>query len=91
MIKLGMRKPKIYEGVGAAMDQIINILKGIRSDIDFEKETSLVDGGILDSFDIISLVSELNDTFQIDISVVDLVPENFNSAKAIAALVKRLS
>ena len=73
------------------MDQIINILKGIRSDIDFEKETSLVDGGILDSFDIISLVSELNDTFQIDISVVDLVPENFNSAKAIAALVKRLS
>ncbi len=73
------------------MDKIISILKGIRSDIDLEKETSLVDGGILDSFDIISLVSELNDTFQIDISVVDLVPENFNSVKAIAALVKRLS
>jgi acyl carrier protein len=73
------------------MEKVISILKGLRSDVDFEKETLLVDDGILDSFDIISLVSELNDTFSINISVVDLIPENFNTVQAITALVGRLS
>ncbi len=71
-------------------EQIIEILKDINPDIDYENETSLIDDGLLDSFDIVSLVGELNDTFDITITVVDLIPENFNSAAAIAALVERL-
>lgn len=73
------------------LNQIIEILEDINPDNDYRSETSLIDDGLLDSFDIVSLVGELNDTFDINITVVDLVPENFNSAEAMAALVDRLS
>lgn len=69
------------------MEKIIQILEDIRPDVDFKTETTLVDGGILDSFDIVSIISELNDAFEINIRVTDLKPENFNSLAAIAKLV----
>lgn len=72
-------------------EKILEILDDINSDIDYETETALIDDGILDSFDIVSLVSELNSCFDINITVVDLVPENFNSVSAMTALVERLS
>lgn len=72
------------------MEKILNILADIRPDIEFENETSLVDGGLLDSFDIVSIISELNDAFDIHIRVNHLTPENFNSVKAIMALVTSL-
>lgn len=72
------------------MDKILSILKDIRPDIDFENENKLVEGGFLDSFDIVSIISELNDTFDISIRVNDLTPANFNSLEAIAGLVERL-
>lgn len=65
------------------MEELIQILHSIRPDINFEKESNLVDNGILDSFDIVSIVSELNDHFNISIRVIDLKPENFNSAAGI--------
>jgi len=65
------------------MEELIQILEGIRPDINFSEETSLVDSGLLDSFDIVSIVSELNDHFDISIRVTELKPENFNSANAI--------
>lgn len=51
---------------------------------------SLIDDGILDSFDIVSIVGELNDTFDIDITPADIVPENFNSAEAMWDMIQRL-
>ena len=66
------------------------ILEELRPDVDFENETGLIDNGILDSFDIVSLVGELNEAFDIEIKPTDLVPENFNSASAILALVEKL-
>lgn len=72
------------------MEQILEILEGVRPDLDFDIENTLVDDGILDSFDIITIVGELNATFGIEIDVVDLLPENFNSAEAIYDLVKKL-
>ena len=72
------------------LEQIISILNDINPDIDYENETSLIDDGLLDSFDIVSLVGELNDTFDITITVVDLIHDNFNSAAAFAALVEKL-
>jgi acyl carrier protein len=72
------------------IEQIIQILKDINPDIDYETETALIDNNLLDSFDIVTLVGELNDTFDITITVVDLIPENFNSAEAIVRLVDRL-
>lgn len=72
------------------MEKILEILKSIRSDVDFENETLLIDNGILDSFDVVSVVGELCDEFDITITAEDMEPENFNSAAAILALVERL-
>ena len=72
------------------MDKLLQILKEVRPDVDFEKETKLIDDEILDSFDIISIVSEINDEFDIDINVDDLLPENFNTAGAIYELITKL-
>ena len=72
-------------------EKILEILNDLNPDIDYETETALVDDDLLDSFDLVSLVSELNDSFDINITVVDFVPENFNSLSALTALVERLS
>ncbi len=72
------------------MNELMEVLENLRPDVDFETETALVTGGVLDSFDIVGLVAELNDTFDIEIGPSDLVPENFNSAAAIWALVEKL-
>ena len=72
------------------MEKIIKLLKGIRPDVDFEKEKKLIDDEILDSFDIIAIVSELNEAFDIEIDVEDLEPCNFNSVEAIKDLIRTL-
>ena len=71
-------------------DTIMEILEDLRPDVDFEKETKLIDDKILESFDIVSLVSGLSAEFDITIRPKDLVPENFNSVDAIEALVSKL-
>ena len=72
------------------MDKLMKILWEINPDIDFEMEDALIDGGMLDSFDIVTLVAEIDDAFGIEIPAEALIPENFNSAKAIFALIQRL-
>ena len=72
------------------MNEIIEILSDLHPDIDFETETNLVDNKILDSFDIVSLIAEINDNFDVAISAEEITPENFNSAESIWALVERL-
>ncbi len=65
------------------MEDLMEILRDLRPDVDFENETALIDDGILGSFDITALVNEIMDAFDIEISMADLEPENFNSAQAI--------
>ena len=72
-------------------DQVLEILNDINGDVDYETETALVDDGLLDSFELVSLVSELNSAFDITITVVDFVPEYFNSLAALTAMVERLA
>ena len=72
------------------MDELIEILQEIHPDVDYETATDLVDGKILDSFDIISLVSEIADRFDVVISAEHMIPENFNSAKALWNLISKL-
>ena len=71
-------------------EKMLAILHQARPDVDFEKEEKLIDEGILDSFDIIAIVSEFNEEFEVDIDVDDLEPENFNTVDAMLELVKRL-
>ena len=72
------------------MEELMQLLSDIRPDLDFTTEKKLIDGGVLDSFDIIAIVGELNNLYGIEINVENLLPENFNSAEAIHALVCRL-
>ncbi|MBQ4313090.1 MAG: acyl carrier protein [Clostridia bacterium] len=72
------------------MEKILEILGSIRSDIDYDSQKKLIDDGILDSFDIVGIVSEIGMEYDITISIDDMTPENFNSAEAIFALVERI-
>lgn len=72
------------------MEKIMEILKGIRPDVDFANEKKLIDDGVLDSFDIISIVSEFDEAFDVEIDVEELEPENFNTVEAMRQLIDRL-
>jgi acyl carrier protein len=72
------------------MEKLLEILKGIRPDVDFENETALIDDGILDSFDVVSIISELDNEFDVQVRITELDPENFNSAQSIWNLVQEL-
>ena len=72
------------------MDTLMEILEDVQPDVDFESCDTLIDDGMLDSFAILSIVSELEDQFEISVSPADIISENFNSAQAIWAMVQRL-
>ncbi|EGC02721.1 MULTISPECIES: phosphopantetheine-binding protein [Ruminococcus] len=71
-------------------EQLMEVLEEIRPDVDFENEKQLITDGVLDSFDIVSLVTALNDQFDIEIEVGSLVPDNFNSIEGMMALIEKL-
>ena len=70
-------------------EQIIEILTEICPGVAFEQETSLIDDGLIDSLDIVAVVTDLMDTFDVQLGVDDLTPENFNSVDAICQLIER--
>ena len=71
-------------------EKVLEILKSVRQDVDFSTATALIDDGVLDSFDIISIVSDLNDIFNVDITADELEPENFNTVDAMVELIRSL-
>lgn len=72
------------------MEELLEILRELHPDVDFESEDALIDDGILDSLDIVSLISEISENFDVTITARDIVPENFNSAEALYDLIRRL-
>ena len=72
------------------MDELLELLEDIKEDVDFEHCETLIDDHIIDSFDILQIISTLNDHYDISIPASEIVPENFNSAKALYAMVERL-
>ena len=72
------------------MEELLNILKQMHPDVDFSAETDLVGDEILDSLDIVTLITEINDAFDVSIPAEEILPENFASAEAIYALITRL-
>ena len=72
------------------MDELISILQNLQPDVDFHTEEALIDGGILDSFDIVTLVAEIDERFGVEIPAEALIPEHFNSAHTIFRLIQRL-
>lgn len=72
------------------MEELLEILRDLHPDVDFETEDRLIDDGILDSLDIVSLISEISENFDVTITARDILPENFNSAQALYELIHRL-
>ena len=72
------------------MEELLEILNDIKDDADFEHCTTLIDDAVLDSFDILSIISDLNDHYDIHIPESDIVPEKFKSSAALLAMVQRL-
>ena len=72
------------------MEELLRIMSEVRPDIDFETETRLIDDEMLDSLDIVAIVTDVNDEFDVEINVNDLLPENFNWAKALYELIQKL-
>ena len=72
------------------MDEIIEILENMHPDVDFRTHTKLIDNKVLDSFDIVTLIAELSNEFDVSIPAEEIVPENFNSVQALHNMVERL-
>ncbi|MBQ1229633.1 MAG: acyl carrier protein [Clostridia bacterium] len=72
------------------MERLLEILKQLHPDVDFESADDLIGDGILDSLDIVTLITEINCVFDVSIPAEEVIPENFASADAILALIERL-
>lgn len=72
------------------MEKLLEILRELHDDVDFESADGLVDDGIIDSLDIVTLVTEINDSLGVSIPPEEIIPDNFNSANALWELICRL-
>lgn len=72
------------------MEKLLEILQRVRPDVDFKNETLLIDDGILDSMDVVSIISELDDEFGVQVRINELIPDNFNSVEVIWNLIQNL-
>ena len=72
------------------MEELMNLLTALKPEIDFERETELIDDGLLESFDVITLIAEIEDQFGIEVPAEEIIPENFNSAKDMWRLLEQL-
>jgi len=72
------------------MDELLDVLKELHPEVDFEVAEDLVTDGVLTSLDIIAIIAELNASFDVEVPAEEIVPENFSSAAAIWAMVERL-
>lgn len=72
------------------MERLIELLQEIKEDIDFENETALIDDELLDSFDILQLISAIDEEFEVSIPAAMIIPDNFNSAEALWNMIQEL-
>ena len=71
-----------------SFEDLLSMLRDMHPDIDFETAEGLIDKKVLTSFDVVSIVAELSETYDVELGAVDIVPENFNSAQALFALIQ---
>lgn len=72
------------------MEKLLEILNSLKPGVDFSAQSNMIDDGLLDSMTIVRLITLLQEEFDVEFSVTDLVPENFNSVGAIMDLIQRL-
>lgn len=72
------------------MEKLLEILQELQPDVDFENTENLVDGRYLDSLTILSLISEIEEEFDVEVPTVEIIPSNFNSVKSMYKLIEKL-
>lgn len=72
------------------MEQLLKLLKEIKKDIDFENATDLVDEGILDSLEIVTIITSIEAVFGVEIDPDDIDPDNFQSAEAMWEMIQKI-
>lgn len=72
------------------MEELLKILNDVKPGVDYENETDLIEHGVLDSITMVTLVLQLSDEFDVDITPVDITPENFKTVQTIYDMIKRL-
>ncbi|MDD7770415.1 phosphopantetheine-binding protein [Suipraeoptans intestinalis] len=72
------------------MEQLLEILEEIDESIDWKNEEALIDDHVLDSLSVVSLIAELEEQFDIEIEAAEIIPPNFNSARAMWEMITRL-
>lgn len=72
------------------MEELLEVLSAMKPEIDFKTEKSLIDDGLLESFDVITLIAEIEDRFEIEVPAEEIIPENFNTAEGIWKLIERI-
>ncbi len=72
------------------MEKLIEILEDLNPGVDYENTTDLIDGRYLDSLTILSLISEIEEEFDVEIPTVEIIPANFNSVEKIYELIEKL-
>lgn len=72
------------------MEELLELLSDLKPELDFSAEKELIDDGLMESFDVITLIAEIEEQFGIEIPAEEIVPENFNSAEGIWNLIERM-
>ena len=72
------------------MDELLDLLRELDPEVDFENEEALIDDRILDSLTILALIADIEETFDVTVPAVEIVPANFNSAKAMYEMIEGL-
>ena len=73
------------------LDAVIEMLEDVKEGVDYRNTTALVDNREIDSFDILAIISAIDDEFDLSVPAKDIVPANFNSAQSLCALINRLA
>ena len=73
------------------LDAVIEMLEDVKEGVDYRNATGLVDNREIDSFDILAIISAIDDEFDLSVPAKDVVPANFNSAQSLCALINRLA
>lgn len=72
------------------MDKLLEILNEIKDTVDWENESAIIDDELIDSIDLTGLISEIEDAFDVEIGMDEIIPENFNSVEAMMNMISRL-
>lgn len=72
------------------MEKLLEILESVKPGVDFKSSSNMIEEGLIDSFDIVSIIANINEAFDIDFGVSEVVPENFATVQALYETIERI-